>query len=111
MVAGQPVLPKFRWGGPPGELGGGASPADGSVDQIFVLSYLGVVEFELPPDVESFRQELRSWLRDNLTDEVVAAGRQGPSDKGAWATLREWNRRLADAGWAAISWPAEYGGR
>ena len=25
--------------------------------------------------------------------------------------LRAWNRTLADAGWAAISWPAEYGGR
>ena len=25
--------------------------------------------------------------------------------------LRRWNRKLADAGYAAISWPAEYGGR
>ena len=25
--------------------------------------------------------------------------------------LRRWNRALADAGWAAVAWPAEYGGR
>jgi alkylation response protein AidB-like acyl-CoA dehydrogenase len=69
------------------------------------------VEFDMPPEVEGFRRELRGWLRDNLTDDTVAAGRQGTSDEAAWATVRAWNRRLADAGWAAVAWPPAYGGR
>jgi alkylation response protein AidB-like acyl-CoA dehydrogenase len=69
------------------------------------------VEFSLPAEVEAFREELRAWLVAHLTDDVVAAGRRGTSDDGAWELIRAWNRTLADAGWAAISWPSEYGGR
>jgi alkylation response protein AidB-like acyl-CoA dehydrogenase len=69
------------------------------------------VDFSLPAEVEVFRAELRTWLAANLTDEVVAAGRPGPSDDDAWEVIRAWNRTVADAGWAAIGWPAEYGGR
>ena len=65
----------------------------------------------MPAKVEAFRDELRAWLTANLTAEVVAAGTRGLSDDRAWEVVRAWNRTLADAGWAAISWPAEYGGR
>jgi alkylation response protein AidB-like acyl-CoA dehydrogenase len=33
---------------------------------------------------------------------------EGPE---ALEVLRSWNRILADAGWAAVAWPTEYGGR
>ena len=29
----------------------------------------------------------------------------------AFVKLRAWNATMADAGWAAVSWPREYGGR
>jgi alkylation response protein AidB-like acyl-CoA dehydrogenase len=59
---------------------------------------------------EAFRDQLRAWLADHLTDDVRdAARRRGDDD--ALATLREWDRTMAEAGWAAISWPVEYGGR
>jgi alkylation response protein AidB-like acyl-CoA dehydrogenase len=69
------------------------------------------VDFSYPAEVEQFRKELRAWLAANLTDDVVAAGRRRGRDPASFETLRAWNRMLADAGWAAVSWPPEYGGR
>ena len=57
-----------------------------------------------------FRVELRTWLDRELTREVAAAGGKAP-DEGDLAVLRDWNHRLADAGWAAPAWPTEHGGR
>lgn len=69
------------------------------------------MDFSYPPDVERFRGELRDWLAQNLTDELVAARRPTGRDDAAFEMLRGWNATMADAGWAAVSWPPEYGGR
>jgi alkylation response protein AidB-like acyl-CoA dehydrogenase len=69
------------------------------------------VDFSYPAKLEQFRDELRTWLAANLTDEIVAAGSSRNSDFGRFETLRRWNRVTADAGWAAVSWPVGYGGR
>ncbi|GAT11850.1 acyl-CoA dehydrogenase family protein [Mycolicibacterium novocastrense] len=69
------------------------------------------MDFSYPPAVEQFREELRTWLAANLTDEVVAANRRRGRDPGAFELLRTWDAAAADAGWGAVSWPAEYGGR
>jgi alkylation response protein AidB-like acyl-CoA dehydrogenase len=69
------------------------------------------VDFSYPPEVEQFRGELRAWLSANLTDDVVAAGRRRGRDPDTFETLRAWDASVADAGWAAVSWPQEYGGR
>jgi len=69
------------------------------------------VDFSYPADTEQFRKELRAWLAANLTDEVRAAGRHRGRDPEAFERLREWDATVADAGWAAVSWPQEYGGR
>ena len=69
------------------------------------------MDFSYPPEVEQFRKELRAWLAANLTDEVVAAGRRRGRDPDTFETLRAWDAKLADAGWGAVSWPQEYGGR
>jgi alkylation response protein AidB-like acyl-CoA dehydrogenase len=58
---------------------------------------------------DAFRDELRGWLHDHLTPDVIAAGRAGI--EANLETLRAWNRTLADAGWAAPAWPSEHGGR
>ena len=75
------------------------------------MNQRGKVDFSYPAEVEQFRDELRAWLATNLTDDVVAAGRSRGSDPHSFETLRAWNRTMADAGWAAVSWPPEYGGR
>ncbi|MDM4140254.1 MULTISPECIES: acyl-CoA dehydrogenase family protein [Mycobacterium] len=69
------------------------------------------MDFSYPADVERFRIELRDWLSRNLTDELVAARRPTGRDDAAFEMLRAWNATMADAGWAAVSWPPEYGGR
>ena len=69
------------------------------------------MDFRLPPPVQAFRDQLRAWLADNLTDEVREASRRRGAGDDALAVLRAWDRTMADAGWAAISWPVEYGGR
>jgi alkylation response protein AidB-like acyl-CoA dehydrogenase len=69
------------------------------------------LDFSYPPEVEQFRKELRAWLAANLTEEVVAAGRRRGRDPETFETLRAWDATLADAGWGAVSWPQEYGGR
>lgn len=69
------------------------------------------MDFSYPAEVERFRVELRRWLSENLTDELVAARRPTGRDDAAFEMLRAWNATMADAGWAAVSWPPEYGGR
>ena len=69
------------------------------------------MDFSYPVEVEHFRAELRAWLSANLTDELIAARRPTGRDDAAFEALRIWNRDMADAGWAAVSWPKEYGGR
>ncbi len=54
-----------------------------------------------------FRDELRGWLAVNPPEpEPEQAG-----EDAHYAWRRDWQRRLYDGGWAAPSWPAEYGGR
>ena len=69
------------------------------------------MDFSYPPEVEQFRKELRAWLAANLAEEVIAAGRRRARDPETFETLRAWDAKVADAGWGAVSWPEEYGGR
>ncbi|OJZ68915.1 acyl-CoA dehydrogenase [Mycobacterium paraffinicum] len=69
------------------------------------------MDFSYPAEVERFRVELRDWLSKNLTDELVAARRPAGRDDAAFEMLRAWSATMSDAGWAAVSWPREYGGR
>jgi alkylation response protein AidB-like acyl-CoA dehydrogenase len=59
---------------------------------------------------EVFRAGLRAWLDANFTAEVAASvrDRQGLDSLPA---RRRWNAALVDAGYGAISWPREHGGR
>jgi alkylation response protein AidB-like acyl-CoA dehydrogenase len=53
-----------------------------------------------------FRDELRAWLADNVPGEPPAEG-----EDASYEWRRSFQRRLAEGGWAAVHWPAEYGGR
>lgn len=69
------------------------------------------MDFSYPPQAEAFRSELRAWLEANLDERFRSAGRPGDFSPERVALLREWNRILADAGYVAIGWPTDYGGR
>ncbi|MGH3744766.1 MAG: acyl-CoA dehydrogenase family protein [Mycobacteriales bacterium] len=61
---------------------------------------------------EQFRTELRSWLEANTEPGWREPGFWGSLDREeAFALRRDWEARKAEAGWAGISWPTEYGGR
>ena len=57
---------------------------------------------------QQFRDEVRAFLATALTDEVRGSGRD---DSDRLDRMRLWQRRLHDAGLAAISWPVQFGGR
>jgi len=61
------------------------------------------MDLRYPASAETFRTELRTWLEANLPAGLTESS---PLDE-----RQEWNRCLADAGYAALSWPVEYGGR
>jgi len=69
------------------------------------------VDFALTPEDEAFRDELRSWLADNLPE-----FQDGTEITDTWlprsfARRRVWQKRLHEGRWAAINWPTEWGGR
>ncbi|MGZ4677441.1 MAG: acyl-CoA dehydrogenase family protein [Acidimicrobiia bacterium] len=71
------------------------------------------MDFTYPPEAEAFRAEFRSWLDEHCTEEFRGDGLgfSMEMDEARLAKMREWNRLLAEAGYAAISWPVEWGGR
>src|SRR3954467_14568288 len=59
------------------------------------------------PDEAVFREEVRGWIEANLPEEI--RGRRGGASRfEEWG--REWSAKLGESGYAAISWPKEYGG-
>jgi alkylation response protein AidB-like acyl-CoA dehydrogenase len=70
------------------------------------------MEFRYPDEAEAFRAEFRAWLDANLPAEIAGAGGGSLDFEGdRLGRLRAWNRTLADARYAAIAWPEEWGGR
>ena len=56
---------------------------------------------------DAFRAECRAWLEANVPAEGLPSG----DTRDGFAACLEWERTLAAGGWAAVSWPKEYGGR
>jgi alkylation response protein AidB-like acyl-CoA dehydrogenase len=67
------------------------------------------MDLRLSESDEAFRAELRAWLARVLPE------LESPPARDDWpARVRydtDWQRRLFDAGYAGMSWPAAYGGR
>ena len=62
---------------------------------------------------EAFRDEIASWLADNLTGEFDKIRfRGGPGDEHRFFTeRRDWEYTLAEGGWTGVGWPTAHGGR
>jgi len=65
------------------------------------------VDLELDERERKFRDDARAWLEANVPRPPLPSG----DTADGFAQCRAWERRLFDAGWAAVSWPREYGGR
>ncbi|HVB41621.1 MAG TPA: acyl-CoA dehydrogenase family protein [Streptosporangiaceae bacterium] len=59
------------------------------------------------PRAEEFRAEVRAWLDTNLPDPPLPS----VNTAAGFAAHRDWERKLAGARLAAVSWPRRYGGR
>jgi len=74
------------------------------------------VEFEDSPEAAAFRAEVRAWFDANAELRTATSQRlsvlEGMDDRPeAIAVARQWQRKLFDSGWAAITWPVQFGGR
>jgi acyl-CoA dehydrogenase len=66
--------------------------------------------------VDEFRVEARGWLEANAErrsgdDNPAVVFAERSDDDGYLTEARRWQARLADAGFAGITWPEEFGGR
>ncbi|MBL8352666.1 MAG: acyl-CoA dehydrogenase [Burkholderiaceae bacterium] len=75
------------------------------------------MNFDDTPDESRFRAEARAWIQANapkhLLPELELAGFGQPALRtgDVIAASKAWQKTKADAGWACLHWPAEYGGR
>jgi alkylation response protein AidB-like acyl-CoA dehydrogenase len=58
------------------------------------------MDFQLSPEEEAFRDEVRSFLDDNLP----------PSEERGPDFMQEWARKVREKRWVGFSWPREVGG-
>ena len=71
------------------------------------------MDFNDTPEEAKFRSEVRAWLEANAKPKDPSKARAGRSTKSEQERLeraREWQAKKAEAGYAAITWPKEYGG-
>src|SRR5258706_7603041 len=67
------------------------------------------MDLNLTAEEKQFRDELRSWLEPNVPKDWNE-WREKPIEE-SFTYLKAWQRKLYEGGWAAVSWPKEYGGR
>jgi alkylation response protein AidB-like acyl-CoA dehydrogenase len=67
------------------------------------------MDLNLTTEERLFRDELRVWLEANSPKDWDQ-WREKPIEE-SFEYLRAWQRKLYEGGWAAVSWPQEYGGR
>ena len=70
------------------------------------------MDFDFTQEQESFRQEVRAWLAENVPADLKGRGfASSRADVKEVERLRDWQRTLHKAGYVGMDWPAEYGGR
>jgi len=67
------------------------------------------MDLNLSAEERQFRDEFRTWLERNVPRDWPE-WREKPLEE-SFSYLRAWQRTLYEGGWAAVSWPREYGGR
>ncbi|MGE3784624.1 MAG: acyl-CoA dehydrogenase family protein, partial [Alphaproteobacteria bacterium] len=66
------------------------------------------MDLRLSPEEQAFRAELRGFIRDNLPAEIAGRMKEGRASRKE--DIVAWQRILNKRGWAAYSWPKEWGG-
>ena len=63
------------------------------------------MDLTLAPEMDDFREQVRTWLRENVP--TAPQPHDGPEMRDFDVA---WQRAQFDGGWAGINWPVEYGG-
>jgi alkylation response protein AidB-like acyl-CoA dehydrogenase len=75
------------------------------------------MNFDDTPQEAAFRTEARKWIDANAPKDLheelsqSSLGRIRLKNKDMVEVGKAWQKKKADAGWACLSWPKEYGGR
>jgi len=75
------------------------------------------MDFNDTAEEASFRSEVRDWISSNapthLAEPLASStfGGINTGDEDPLEAAKRWQKVKADAGWACIQWPKEYGGR
>jgi alkylation response protein AidB-like acyl-CoA dehydrogenase len=66
------------------------------------------VDLRDTPEEAAFRTEVRGWIEENFPTDLAGPRSSEAQYEQAWF---DWSRKLADAGYAGLTWPKDYGGR
>ncbi len=69
------------------------------------------MDLSFSPEEVAFRLEVRGWLKRNVPRRERKAEPAEFGDPKRIAELRTWQRKLSEAGYLAMGWPKQYGGR
>jgi alkylation response protein AidB-like acyl-CoA dehydrogenase len=68
------------------------------------------MDLNLSAEDQAFRDEVRRFLDENLSEDLREAGAKTGGVFADFAAGLRWHKVLAQRGWSAPSWPKEYGG-
>jgi alkylation response protein AidB-like acyl-CoA dehydrogenase len=75
------------------------------------------MNFDDTPQEAAFRAEARAWIQANAPKELEAelsqptVGRIKLKNRDILEESKKWQKKKAEAGWACLHWPKEFGGR
>jgi alkylation response protein AidB-like acyl-CoA dehydrogenase len=74
------------------------------------------MDFGYTPEQEALRREVRQFIAENVTPDVVEEmeaqeSGSGTGRRGRGPLISELFKKIGDNGWLGISWPKEYGGQ
>lgn len=68
------------------------------------------MEFRDTSEQKTWRAEVRTFLKEQLPQSVTGMSRWEEEEKESSPDMESWRSALAQRGWIAPAWPAEYGG-
>jgi alkylation response protein AidB-like acyl-CoA dehydrogenase len=68
------------------------------------------MDLSFTPEQEAFRRQVRTWIKANLPVRERDAPPPEQGDPKRIRAMKDWQRKLYDAGYVAMGWPKEYGG-
>ena len=67
-------------------------------------------EFRYTAEQDSFRQEVRSWLDENVPADMKKPLDSAHTDRETFHWIKDFRKKLGAKGWLYPTWPTEYGG-